>query len=158
MEVSVGSITNWFLMVQSGDQDGAQRLWDRFSRRLLGLCGAKLIGTPRRAADEEDVVLSAFDSFCRGVENGRFSKLEDREDLWHLLVVITVRKAINLRTLEGRLKRGGSNHTPLPASAETCLEDILSREPGPELAAILAEEMPDSSASSVTTNCGRSYS
>jgi hypothetical protein len=29
----------------------------------------KLQGVPRRAADEEDVALSAFDSFCRAAED-----------------------------------------------------------------------------------------
>ena len=35
-----------------------------------------------RLADEEDVALSAFDSFCRGAEQGRFPRLDDRDDLW----------------------------------------------------------------------------
>ena len=39
-------------------------------------------------AEPEDVALSAFNSLCRGLENGRFPKLQDRDDLWRLLVVI----------------------------------------------------------------------
>src|SRR5262249_36398416 len=62
---------------------------------------------PRRAADEEDVALSALASFCRGAEQGRFPRLEDRDDLWALLVVIAARKAVDLRQREGRQKRGG---------------------------------------------------
>jgi hypothetical protein len=56
----------------------------------------KLLGAPRGMADEEDVALSAFDSFCRGAEQGRFPQLSDRDDLWRLLFVITERKAIDL--------------------------------------------------------------
>ena len=33
-------------------------------------------------ADEEDVALSAFDSLCRGAVEGRFPRLDDRNDLW----------------------------------------------------------------------------
>jgi DNA-directed RNA polymerase specialized sigma24 family protein len=137
-----GSVTGWFVALQDGNQDGAQKLWDRFSRRLLGLARKRLADAPRRAADEEDVALSAFDSFCRGVENGCFSHLQDREDLWQLLVVITVRKAIDQRTFETRQKRGGAaGGSTLDAEAlGAALDGLLSREPSPELAAIMAEE------------------
>jgi DNA-directed RNA polymerase specialized sigma24 family protein len=108
-------------------------LWDRFSNRLLGLARKRLQDLPRRAVDEEDVVLSAFDSFCRAAEAGRF-QLEDRSDLWNILVLITLRKSIDLRTHERRQKRGGGG----PVEAD--LSDLLSREPGPDLAAAVAEE------------------
>lgn len=131
MELSQGSVTNWFLALQDGDHQGAQVLWERFSRGLIRLARQKLADAPRQAADEEDVALSAFDSFCRATEKGRFKNLEDRDDLWHLLVVITVRKAIDYRKYESRRQ---------PREALIDLNDVLCREPGPELAVILAEE------------------
>ena len=133
MGLSQGSITNWFLALQDGDHDGAQKLWDRFSRRLLNLARQRLAQSPRQAADEEDVALSAFDSFCRGAVKGRFTQLEDRDDLWRLLVVITVRKAIDQHNSERRRQQ----QEPLEVLP---LDAMLSREPGPELAAIMAEE------------------
>src|ERR1043165_1882401 len=84
-----GSITRWIGQLKAGDPVAAQLLWERYFRRLVGLARKKLDGAPRRMADEEDVALSAFDSFCRGAEHGRFPRLEDRDDLWRLLVVIT---------------------------------------------------------------------
>ncbi len=60
-----------------------------------------------RMADEEDVALSAFESFYRRAEQGQFPQLEDRDDLWQLLFVLTVRKAINLVNYQGRKSRGG---------------------------------------------------
>jgi hypothetical protein len=45
---------------------------------MVGLARARLQGLPRRAADEEDVALSAFASFCRAAEAGRFPRLCDR--------------------------------------------------------------------------------
>ena len=44
-------------------------------------------------ADEEDVALSAFKSFVRAVQEDRFLKLDDRDDLWQILVMLTLRKA-----------------------------------------------------------------
>ena len=49
----------------------AQKIWERYFQRLVGLARKKLEGVPRRSFDEEDVALSAFDSFFRGVATGR---------------------------------------------------------------------------------------
>jgi ECF sigma factor len=37
-------------------------------------------------ADEEDVVQNAFHSFFQGLARGRFPQLNDRDNLWRLLV------------------------------------------------------------------------
>ena len=61
-----GSVTQWIHQLQAGDRAAAQELWNRYFQRLVGLARCKLQGAQRRAADEEDVVLSAFESFFRG--------------------------------------------------------------------------------------------
>src|SRR5262249_4141902 len=103
---SAGTVTGWIAGLQSGDAEAAQRLWERSFARLVRLVRTKLRDTSRCAADEEDVALSAFDSFCRRAEQGRFPRLCDREDLWRLLVLIAERKAIKLREHEQAAKRG----------------------------------------------------
>src|SRR5947208_10734343 len=100
-----GSVSNWISRLQAGDRAATQQLWERYFQRLVGLARAKLQGAPRRAADEEDVALSAFHSFCRAAEQGRLPRLLDRDNLWRLLVVITSRKASHLVRDERRLKR-----------------------------------------------------
>src|SRR5262245_56689393 len=49
------SVTQWIDRLKAGDPDAAQRLWERYFRRLVGLARRKLRAAPRRAADEEDV-------------------------------------------------------------------------------------------------------
>jgi hypothetical protein len=93
---AAGSVTHWLSQLKAGDPAAAQKLWERYFRRLVGLARKKLQEAPRRAADEEDVALSAFATFCRRAEDGQFSQLSDRDGLWRLLVVITARKAIRL--------------------------------------------------------------
>jgi DNA-directed RNA polymerase specialized sigma24 family protein len=142
--MSEGSVTRWIDELKAGNPRGAQKLWERYFQRLVGLARKKLQGARRGVADEEDVALSAFDSFCRGAEAGRFPQLDDRHNLWHLLVVLTVRKAGRLVRDEGRQKRAAS----VTASADTSgsqaddsgPEQFLSREPTPEFAAQVAEE------------------
>src|SRR5437899_2337535 len=142
---SDGSVTHWIDLLQGGEEAAAQKLWDSYFRRLVGLARTKLQGTPRRAADEEDVALSAFDSFCRGAREGRFPRLDDRDDLWQLLLMITARKAVNLLKQERRPKRGGGRVVAASALAggsddEDAFAAVMGREPTPELAAQVAEE------------------
>jgi DNA-directed RNA polymerase specialized sigma24 family protein len=139
-EDTEGSVTRWIWALKQGDQSAAQGLWEAYFRRLVGLARNRLRDTPRQIADEEDVALSAFDSFCRGVRAGRFPRLDDRNDLWQVMVLITVRKAIDLRHYEGRPSRGSGRVRSLTELTRDGLEAIGGDEPTPELAAQLAEE------------------
>ena len=145
---SDGSVSQWIAQLQAGEHDAASRLWDRYFHCLVAMARAKLRDSPRRAADEEDVALSAFDSFCRGAEQDRFPQLHDRLDLWQLLVLLTARKAFDLAQHERRQKRGGGavlDEAALPGPAdssapEAALEQIEGPEPTPAFAAQVAEE------------------
>jgi DNA-directed RNA polymerase specialized sigma24 family protein len=132
-----GSVSRWLGPLQAGDPAAVQQLWERYFQRLVGLARLKLRSAPRGVADEEDVALSAFDSFCRNAGRGRFPELLDRDGLWRLLVVVTVRKAAHLQRDQTRKKRGGLAQT---ANDDLSLEQILSQEPSPALAAELTEE------------------
>jgi DNA-directed RNA polymerase specialized sigma24 family protein len=134
------SVTQWIAALKEGDQAAAQVLWEAYFRRLVGLAYARLRNAPRRIADEEDVALSAFDSFCRGAQAGRFPRLDDRNDLWQILVLITVRKAIDLRNYEGRPSRGKGRVQSVTELTQERIDAIGGNEPTPELAAQLAEE------------------
>jgi DNA-directed RNA polymerase specialized sigma24 family protein len=126
--------------LQAGDPSAVRQLWQGYFPRLVGLARQKLQGSPRRVADEEDVALSAFGSFCRAAEAGRFPDLLDRDSLWRLLVVFTARKAAHLRRDQGRPKRCSGRPVHSGQEGEDELKEVLSREPSPELVAELVEE------------------
>jgi DNA-directed RNA polymerase specialized sigma24 family protein len=151
-------VTRWISALKQGDQDAANGLWESYFRRLVALARARLRDVPRLVADEEDVALSAFDSFCRHAQSGHFRRLDDRDDLWDILALITVRKAIALRKYEGRKSRGRGRIQSLTALSPVGLETIGGHEPTPELAAQVVEEfqrlmeqLGDSSLRSVAT-------
>jgi len=145
---SQGSVTAWINLLKGGDAAAIQRLWEAYFPRLVGMARKRLREAPRRAADEEDVALSAFDSFCDGVARGRFPQLTDRDDLWHVLVTITARKAVQLIRHEQRQKRGGGTVRGESVfqegadsdSQEVVLDQIIGSEPTPEFADQVAEE------------------
>ena len=142
-----GSVTHWLGALEGGDAAAAQRLWERYFDRLVRLARAKLGAMPRGAADEEDVALSAFHSFCQGAARGRFPRLDDRDNLWRLLVTITARKALDQVRRQARQKRGGGR--VLVGSAQAGGEDdddgagldqVVGHEPTPQFAAMVADE------------------
>ena len=98
-----------FWVEQTGDAAAAGPLWEAYFARLVAVARGRLRAAPRAAADEEDVALSAFDSFCRGVEGGRFPRLGDRDDLWQVLFVITDRRALILRSGWVRKKKSADS-------------------------------------------------
>ena len=143
-----GSISGWIGHLKTGDGAAAQPLWERYFRRLVRLARTKLTPGRLRGGDEEDVALSAFDSFFRGARAGRFPLLADREGLWRLLVTLTARKAFDRVRDEGRLKRGGGAVFAQSALGsamdggppESEFDWFVSRGPTPEAAALVAEE------------------
>jgi DNA-directed RNA polymerase specialized sigma24 family protein len=140
-----GSVTHWIGELKAGRGAAAQPLWERYFERLVRLAGAKLrrVRRPGADEDEEDAALSAFQSLCAGAAQGRFPRLNDRDDLWRLLVVITLRKAQAQARRRRRLKRGGAALPPAfdrEQDDRDLLERAAGREPTPEFAAQVAEE------------------
>jgi DNA-directed RNA polymerase specialized sigma24 family protein len=144
-----GSVSMWVERMKAGDKGlPVEKLWERYFKRLIELARANLGRLPRRAADEEDVALSAFNSFCQGALRGNFPQLNDRTSLWRLLVTITARKAYQLKLTHGRQKRGGDlvldeaglARQSKPSAAAVRLEHFIATEPTPEFAVQAAEE------------------
>jgi DNA-directed RNA polymerase specialized sigma24 family protein len=138
------SVTLWLDGIKTGNPTDIQRLWDRYFQPLVRLADAKMPGHARREFDEEDVALSAIDSFCGRVSRGQFPKLADRNDLWRLLVTITLRKVIDSVRHQTRQKRGGGSVLGESAfmdvdAIDSRMTHLLSRELAPELAAESAE-------------------
>jgi RNA polymerase sigma factor (sigma-70 family) len=138
MSADKGSVSGWVSQLQAGDVAAAQRLWQRYFRHMVQLARARL-----RAAgingEEEDVALSAFASFCQAARQRRFPQLANRDDLWRVLVTLTARKVWHRRRLEQSQKRGAGIVTSQDFDVD--LDDIVGREPTPEFAAAVADEL-----------------
>jgi RNA polymerase sigma factor (sigma-70 family) len=139
------SVSVWLGPLKEGDPQAAQQLWNRYYEKLVRLARKRLGSASRRMADEEDVALSAFHSFCEGAAQGKFPRLDDRDNLWRLMVIITARKASRMTERERRQKRGGGNlQTESVFVGDDEIPDgiqqVVGDEPTPEFAAQVAEE------------------
>jgi len=141
------NVTQWLANLSDGDESAAQAIWERYFDKLVRYARRKLGDMPRRAADEEDIALSAMKSFYQGMAEGRFPKVDDREDLWKLLVTITARKACAQWRREHAQKRGSGDVRGESVFAKhgdeaapgAGIGQVLGSEPTPELAAMVAE-------------------
>jgi len=138
------SVSQWIANLKQGDEDATARLWERYFKRMVRAAHQKLGPHPRGAIDAEDVALSAFDSLCRGVVKGNFTRLKDRYDLWALLLTITAQKSVDHIRREHRQRRGGGKvlrESDLGAlEKQTAINEVLSRDPTPEFLTQLDEQ------------------
>jgi RNA polymerase sigma factor (sigma-70 family) len=125
-----GSVSHLVERVKSGCESAATVLWNRYQQQLLGFARSRLRSTPRRVADEEDVVIAAFQSFLRRTRRGEYPHLRGRGELWRLLATITASKAANLIRRERSEKRGGGR---------VVLTSVLTSEPDSVAAQAFAE-------------------
>jgi DNA-directed RNA polymerase specialized sigma24 family protein len=139
------SVLNLMRNLKTDRNDAAQQLWNRYYHDLVDAARRLLQGVPKGMADEEDVAASVFRSICRGGEEGRFSDLKNRDELWWLLLALTRQKAVNYIRGETRQKRGEGKvrrETDLTGGplAAFSLENLIGNAPTPEFLAQMQEE------------------
>ena len=104
---ATGSITMLYQQLRAGRNDALNDLIHRFWPRLMALANSTLSGRYQRVSDAEDALQSAIISFWEQVGQGDFKLEMDRNDLWNVLGLITVRKALKVQEKERAQKRGG---------------------------------------------------
>lgn len=128
------SVSEWLEGLKDADDAAVQKIWERYFRRLVGLARKILETSRRQAVDEEDVALSALNSFYQRAVNHEFPRLNDRDDLWKLLMTITARKACKARH-KARKEQGE------PAPQTELQAQIAGSDPDPQMAAELADQI-----------------
>ncbi|MEC8553466.1 MAG: ECF-type sigma factor [Planctomycetota bacterium] len=136
------NVTRWIKLVKASDSSAANQLWQHYSDRLVHAVRAKLYGRERAVSDEEDIVLSVFDSFYDAARLGRFPDLSDRDELWRLLMRMSARKVVDKRRSEGRKRRGGGFQAfSLGADGEGEPFELIADEPSPEMVFMMQESV-----------------
>jgi RNA polymerase sigma-70 factor (ECF subfamily) len=130
--------------LRSGDGAAAAEVHRRFVRRLVALARRQFEPWVRAKADHEGVVQSAFKSVFARLERGEFV-LDDWDDLWSLLTMITVRKCRRRKVALRARRRDAAREVAAPRSASdeewTGGWEAPDREPTPAEAAILTETL-----------------
>jgi RNA polymerase sigma-70 factor (ECF subfamily) len=81
-------------LAQSGDRDAFEKIFARYSERLIRLARLRISERLASRIEAEDVVQSVFRTFFGRMRNRRFG-FEEESDLWKLLVSMTLNKLRN---------------------------------------------------------------
>jgi RNA polymerase sigma-70 factor (ECF subfamily) len=133
-------VSNW---LRRHDDEAARLIWERYVHRLLDLAQQDLDRAVRARVGAEDVVQSAFRSYFRRRPD---YDLAGRDELWSLLVTITLNKVRNANRHHRRQKRDVRRTQSVGEAAGPegggCAFDLVSDEgPTPDEAVALAEEL-----------------
>jgi DNA-directed RNA polymerase specialized sigma24 family protein len=137
---SDSSTTHWIARLRQGDSAASFALWERYSKRMLSLGRKRLEKASPTAFDEEDVALSAYGAFCSAIQDGRYSSVQGRDDLWPLLATFTMRKANDRLKGEGAFKRNGRGVEGSNRDQASMLSHAPSTELDPALSALVNDE------------------
>lgn len=130
--MSEQSVTQWIARLKTGDDAAAFAIWERFFFRLRDYARGKLGTMSRRAVDEEDVALSAMHALCVGAREGRFRQLDNRDDIWQILMMIAARKASNARRRGHVQKEHGESDLAATVDLQS-VADLFEKEPSADL-------------------------
>ena len=141
--MSKKNISHWIDLVKTGDSIAANQIWQLYFDRLVRAVRARLYGQNRAVSDEEDIVLSVFESFYDAAENGRFPDLSDRDDLWRLLLRMSARKIVDKRRHDQRQRRGGNVtiQSLNQADDEESVIEAIGDEPSPDMVVMMRESV-----------------
>lgn len=134
-------VSHWIDLIRYGDSAAANLIWQHYFDRLVRSVRHRLKGQNRAVSDEEDIVLSVFDSFYAAAKQGRFPDLSDRDDLWRLLLRMSARKVIDKRRHDRRQRRGGDVKIHSLGGDDETIIEVIGDEPSPEMVLMMQESV-----------------
>jgi RNA polymerase sigma-70 factor (ECF subfamily) len=134
------SFADLLARLRAGDEGAAALVVEQYAHRLVALARARLDRRFRRKEDPEDVLQSVFKSFFLRCAGGQF-RLGSRDDLWGLLVSLTLHKCGHRADYFQAARRDVRREAVAAPPAEGSRPDweALAREPTPVEAAVLGE-------------------
>jgi len=122
MQKEPGSVTRWLDELKAGKTQAAEPIWKRYQAKLIAIATRQLEGNPDRSIDGEDIVQNSFSDVCLAIQNGKYTGIGDREDLWGVLYIATVNRVRQHYRGLSALKR--SNYSPIQSIDPLILDDL----------------------------------
>lgn len=131
----IGSVTHWLRELKAGDRDAVNSICHRYYERVVQFADRKMKINPDRAVEAEDIAQITIHQLCVNLSTGRYPDLDNREQLWDLLVVFTLNRIRKHFRACNTLKRSAPHGSVLEFKRTQALKDLQS----PEAPAIMAD-------------------
>jgi len=136
------SITLSYEMLRMGNEAAAEQIWSRFFDRLVSVARREMQTSNRRVADEEDVASIVLASLCAQAERNQLPHINNRDDLWRMLLVRLRNEVVDHVRSDKRAKRGSGNvRGDSIWEKSNGLDGVNSLEPTPQLLIEMEEEL-----------------
>jgi RNA polymerase sigma-70 factor (ECF subfamily) len=123
-----------------GSQGAARELFDAYVDRLVPLARRRISQRLASRVDPEDIVQSVFRTFFSRLKKQKFT-IADQDDLFRLLVRITVHKTLRQVAYHKAGKRDPSLETAQADGSQDQLLQILATEPTPEATVMFLDQL-----------------
>jgi DNA-directed RNA polymerase specialized sigma24 family protein len=130
LSIEEKSVTRWVQAVRAKDETAAEELWKRYFERLMQVARSRMSYLPRSTYDEEDAAISTFRVLYSKLQTGSYTQLGSRDELWHLMLKVLMRKIGHRAEYELADKRV----PPGPRADAIELENLFSQEVTGEMA------------------------
>jgi len=125
--------------IQAGSESAAKELFDKYCERLMRLSKRRISQRMASRFDPDDVVQSAFRTFFKRVKNDEFT-FEQEEDLFKLLVRLTVRKTLRQVVHHQAAKRSPTSEMTDGSDDSQLLAQVAGNVPAPDVELALLEQ------------------
>jgi RNA polymerase sigma-70 factor (ECF subfamily) len=125
--------------IQAGSESAAKELFDKYCERLMRLAKRRIGQRMASRFDPEDVIQSAFRTFFKRVKNDEFT-FEQEEDLFKLLVRLTVRKTLRQVVHHQAAKRSPMSEMSDGSDDSQLLAQVAGNVPAPDVEVALLEQ------------------
>lgn len=134
-------VSSWLSSLGSDEKDAVQEIWDEFYEKLVRYAKTRVKTFPNAVLDPEDIVVSVFESVWAASQKGRFDSVQNRDELWWLLIAMTQRKAVtHIRRETAQKRTAPDGKLPISINSIKNFQAFVATEQSPEYFAILEEE------------------
>jgi RNA polymerase sigma-70 factor (ECF subfamily) len=128
--------------LRAGTNSAAQELFDRYCERLMRLAKRRIGLRMLPRVDPEDVIQSAFRTFFVHVRNDEF-KFDGADDMFKLLVRLTVRKALRQIAYHRAAKRNPEKEAQSADPDHDLMLELVASGPTPDVEVALISEFEE---------------
>lgn len=134
------SVDSFVNSLRQGDPGATKEVFDQYVDRLVAMARKRISQRLASRIDAEDIVQSVFRTFFHRAKQGQF-EFNDPDDICKMLARITAHKTFRQIAHHQAGKRDAGRDAGSGDDAQDLVVNLASREPSPDEAAMLLDQM-----------------